>query len=69
MATGRVKWFNERQGYGYIEDSHTGLDVYLHIASLDGPRIPRENTLVHYDLIETRYGLEAMRVRVQDHSR
>lgn len=66
MATGRVKWFNDRQGYGYIEDSRTGADVYVHSASLEGSRALKENILVDYDLIETRYGLEAMRVRVHE---
>ena len=67
MATGRVKWFNDRQGYGYIEDSRTGADVYVHSASLEGMMSLKENVIVYYDLIETRYGLEAMRVRVQEY--
>ncbi len=67
VATGRVKWFNSAKGYGYIEDGSSGVDVYVHVASVDGDETLRENIIVHYDLIETRYGLEAMRVRVQEH--
>lgn len=69
MATGRVKWFNDRQGYGYIEDSRTGLDVYVHSASIDHGEGLRANILVDYELIETRNGPEALRVRVQQHRR
>lgn len=35
MAEGRVKWFNDSKGYGFIE-SDTGKDVFVHYSSVEG---------------------------------
>ena len=34
MTTGKIKWFNPTKGYGFIEDSSGGDDVFLHISAL-----------------------------------
>lgn len=34
MNTGKIKWFNPTKGYGFIEDSSGGSDVFLHISAL-----------------------------------
>jgi len=36
LATGRVKWFNEKKGFGFIEGDRG--DVFFHLSSLDGVR-------------------------------
>lgn len=35
MSEGRVKWFNEKKGYGFIETSG-GKDLFVHYSSIEG---------------------------------
>ena len=32
MATGKIKWFNPKKGYGFISNEAEGKDVFLHIS-------------------------------------
>lgn len=34
MATGTVKWFNTEKGYGFIQPSEGGKDVFVHITAV-----------------------------------
>ncbi len=34
MAEGRVKWFNTTKGYGFIQPSEGGGDVFVHITAV-----------------------------------
>jgi cold shock protein len=56
MATGTVKWFNKVKGFGFIEPSDGGKDVFVHItaverAGLDGLQ---EGQKVSYDVVSER---------------
>ncbi|RMG53315.1 MAG: cold shock domain-containing protein [Acidobacteria bacterium] len=61
--TGRVKWFSERKGYGFIERSN-GEDVFVHFSAIqaEGFRTLSEGDLVQFELVETPRGLQAANV-------
>jgi len=35
MATGKVKWFNAQKGYGFIQPTTGGADVFVHITAVE----------------------------------
>lgn len=68
--TGRVKWFNNEKGYGFIDHS-TGEDIFVHYSAIkqDGYKTLSEGQLVDFDLIETTKGLQAVNVVVLDNDK
>jgi len=53
MATGTVKWFNNRKGYGFIAPDEGGQDVFVHITAVQkaGLRTLKEGAKISYELI------------------
>lgn len=64
MKEGTVKFFNEAKGFGFINDSASGKDVFVHSSGLT-TRI-KENDKVSYRLEETSKGLNAVDVKMFD---
>ncbi len=60
---GRVKWFNNEKGYGFIDHS-SDEDIFVHYSAIkcDGYKTLSEGQLVSFDLIETPKGLQAINV-------
>ena len=60
---GRVKWFNNEKGYGFI-DYPNGEDIFVHYSAikLDGYKTLAEGQIVTFELIETAKGLQAINV-------
>ena len=66
MSRGRVKWFNNDKGYGFIE--YEGLvneDVFVHYSSIDqrGYKSLKEGEIVDFTLIKTAKGAQAINVK------
>lgn len=66
MATGRVKWFNDAKGYGFIERDGGG-DVFVHFSAInmDGFKTLQEGQLVAFDIVEGPKGPQAANVTKQ----
>ena len=62
---GRVKWFNNDKGYGFI-DFKENEDIFVHYSAIDidGYKTLSEGQLVEYKLIETSKGYQAINVRL-----
>ena len=60
---GRVKWFNNEKGYGFI-DYPGGEDIFVHYSAIkqDGYKTLSEGQIVEFDLIETAKGLQSINV-------
>jgi CspA family cold shock protein len=61
MATGKVKFFNERKGFGFIIDDETQQDVFVHVSGIN-EKI-RENDLVIFEIAEDSRGKKAVSVK------
>ena len=63
MQRGKVKWFNESKGYGFIEYEE-GPDVFVHYTAIegDGFRTLSEGQDVEFEIKEGDKGLQAFRV-------
>ncbi|MGI8843365.1 MAG: cold-shock protein [Gemmatimonadaceae bacterium] len=63
MASGRVKWFNDAKGYGFIEQD-SGEDVFVHFSSIemDGFKTLAEGQEVQFEVKTGDKGLHAANV-------
>ncbi|MDQ7008312.1 MAG: cold-shock protein [Acidobacteriota bacterium] len=63
MARGKVKWFNEEKGFGFISQDD-GPDVFVHYSSITGEgfRTLAEGEAVEFEVVETDKGLQAQNV-------
>lgn len=62
MQEGTVKFFNETKGFGFINDSNTGNDVFVHISGLVDEI--RQDDKVSFDTENTPKGISAINVKV-----
>jgi len=64
MQHGRVKWFNDAKGYGFIEQPDGGADVFVHYSTIemDGYKTLAEGMEVEYEVTQGDKGLQATRV-------
>jgi CspA family cold shock protein len=62
MNTGKVKFFNETKGFGFIVDNQSGKEYFVHVSGLIDEI--RENDEVSFELKEGKKGLNAVNVKV-----
>lgn len=66
MPTGRVKWYDEGKGFGFITRDDGG-DVFVHKAALpDGVAALKPGQKVEFGIVESRKGNQALSLRVLD---
>lgn len=63
MATGTVKWFNDKKGFGFISQDD-GQDVFVHQTSIEteGFRTLAEGDKVEFEVIKDQKGYKATKV-------
>ena len=63
--TGRVKWFDEKKGFGFIEREH-GNDVFVHFRAItgDGFKTLTDGQEVQFDVEDGQKGPQALNVSV-----
>ena len=69
MAVGKVKWFNDAKGYGFIQTEEmksSPLDVFVHYSEIvkDGYKSLAQGQTVEFELSDTPKGLQAKNVAV-----
>ncbi|HEX9113330.1 MAG TPA: cold-shock protein [Nitrospirota bacterium] len=64
MSTGKVKWFNESKGYGFIEPDGGGRDVFVHYSAIQGEgyKTLSEGQPVEFEIIQGEKGPQASNV-------
>lgn len=62
MQEGKVKFFNETKGFGFITPTNGGPDVFVHVSGLIDEI--RENDVVSYEVQNGKKGLNAVNVKV-----
>jgi CspA family cold shock protein len=62
-VTGRVKWFNEKKGFGFIEQPG-GADIFVHFRAIqgDGFKTLNDGQEVQFDIEQGPKGLQALNV-------
>ncbi len=66
MANGTVKWFNPEKGFGFIQPTDGGKDVFLHITAVQaaGLTTVSDNQKVSYDVVSERGKLAAANLKL-----
>jgi len=65
--TGKVKWFNDEKGYGFIS-LEQGPDIFVHFKSIMGQgfRVLTEGQSVTFEVVEGKKGPQASAVQVEE---
>jgi CspA family cold shock protein len=64
LANGTVKWFNDKKGYGFINEDE-GRDIFVHFSAIDmeGFKTLSEGEMVVFEIEESDRGPEAKNVK------
>ena len=65
MAIGKVKWFNNAKGYGFVLPEEGGEDLFVHYSAIqmDGYKTLKAGQDVQFDIVEGPKGLHAVNIQ------
>ena len=65
MPWGRVKWFDDKKGYGFLTLEDGDKDVFLHVSALEKSKLRkiRENQKIQFEIQEEQGKLKAINLK------
>lgn len=67
ITIGKIKWYNEKKGFGFIKPERGSEDVFVHHTAIKYDKyysqILRKSDIVKFNIIKTEKGLEAKDVK------
>jgi len=57
MPTGKVRWFDKKKGYGFVD--YEGKDVFIHHTAFKEKFILNDNDMISFEVIKSCKGLKA----------
>lgn len=66
LAEGKVKWFNDAKGYGFITQEGVEKDIFVHYSAIqrEGFKTLREGEQVVFEVVDGPKGLQATNVMI-----
>lgn len=66
MQEGKVKWFNNTKGFGFIVPNEGGEDVFAHFSQIqmEGYKTLKTNQVVKFDLVDGEKGRQAQNIQL-----
>ena len=61
---GKVRWFNNKKGYGFIQKDSDGKDIFIHYSAItmDGYKTLKTNDAVEFEVVQGEKGPQAANV-------
>jgi CspA family cold shock protein len=68
MAIGKVKWFSDVKGFGFISPNDGSVDLFAHVSAIrgGGARSLKPGQTVTYSVVTGPKGKQAMNIRIQE---